>query len=71
MHITPAAPIPLGRPTPADHQRACDVLSTVHGREVTGGFAVEQLAQVFADCYAAGYAAGQRAGVIPAPRSAR
>jgi hypothetical protein len=61
MHVIPAPRTPIGQPTPADRARACDRLSTVHGREVRGGFAVDQLAADYAACYAAGYDAGQRA----------
>lgn len=67
MKITPAPAVPLGDPTPADRERACTRLSTVHGREVRGGLAVDLLAAEYAACYCDGYAAGQRAA-IPTPR---
>jgi hypothetical protein len=60
MHVIPAPRIPVGEPTPADRARACERLSTVHGRQVSGGWAVDQLAVEYALCFAAGYEAGQR-----------
>jgi hypothetical protein len=63
MHIVPSPRIPVGQPTPADRARACDRLSTVHGRQVSGGFAVDQLAAEYAACYRDGFEAGQRAQV--------
>lgn len=55
----PAPPVPAGQATHPDRAWACDYLSALLGRPVTGGLNVDRLAAKLAQ---------ERATPVPAPR---